>query len=414
MHIMRVYLVGGAVRDRLLGLPVRERDWVVVGALPQELERAGYQSVGREFPVFLHPETHEEYALARLERKVAPGYRGFTTQFSPQVTLAEDLRRRDLTINAMAESDSGELVDPYGGQADLAVRLLRHVSPAFVEDPVRVLRVARFAARFAPLGFRVAPETLELMKSMTAAGEVSALVPERVWQETERALAEIQPQVFFETLRACGALRVIFPEIDALYGVPQPPRWHPEIDTGVHVMLAVGVAASRGASGAVRFAALTHDLGKARTPRERWPSHHGHEEAGVPLIEGLCTRLKVPNGHRELAILAARYHTLVHRALELKPATLLTLLEDCDAVRRPERFAELLTACEADARGRTGREHEPYPQAAYLRQALAAAAATTLSEEERRGLEGREIGERLRERRLAAVTAVKAQARAAL
>ena len=411
---MRVYLVGGAVRDRLLGLPVRERDWVVVGALPQELERAGYQSVGREFPVFLHPQTHEEYALARLERKVAPGYRGFTTQFSPEVTLAEDLKRRDLTINAMAESESGAITDPYGGQADLAARLLRHVSPAFVEDPVRVLRVARFAARFAPLGFRVAPETLELMRSMTAAGEVSALVPERVWQETERALAETRPQVFFETLRACGALRVIFPEIDALYGVPQPPRWHPEIDTGVHVMLAVGVAAARGASDAVRFATLTHDLGKACTPRERWPSHHGHEQAGVPLIEGLCTRLKVPNGHRELAILAARHHTLVHRALELKPATLLTLLEDCDAVRRPERFAELLTACEADARGRTGREHEPYPQAAYLREALAAAAAVTLSEDERRGLEGHAIGERLRLRRLAAVTAVQAQARAAV
>ncbi|HEV8018801.1 MAG TPA: multifunctional CCA addition/repair protein [Steroidobacteraceae bacterium] len=410
MHIMRVYLVGGAVRDQLLGLPVRERDWVVVGALPQELERAGYQSVGREFPVFLHPQTHEEYALARLERKVAPGYRGFTTQFSPEVTLEEDLRRRDLTINAIAASESGEIIDPYGGQADLAARLLRHVSPAFVEDPVRVLRVARFAARFAPLGFRVAPETLELMQRMTAAGEVSALVPERVWQETERALAETQPQVFFETLRACGALGVIFPEIDALYGVPQPPRWHPEIDTGVHVMLAVGLAASLGASGAVRFAALTHDLGKARTPRERWPSHHGHEEAGVPLIEGLCARLKVPNGHRELAILASRYHTLVHRAPELKPTTLLTLLEDCDALRRPERFAELLLACEADARGRTGREHEPYPQAAYLGRALGAAAAVTLSEEQRHGLEGRAIGEELRRRRLVAVGAVKAQA----
>ena len=407
---MRVYLVGGAVRDRLLGLLVRERDWVVVGATPQELERAGYQSVGREFPVFLHPQTHEEYALARLERKVAPGYRGFTTQFSPDVTLEEDLRRRDLTINAMAESDRGELIDPYGGQADLAARLLRHVSPAFAEDPVRVLRVARFAARFAPLGFRVAPETLELMRRMTTDGEVSALVPERVWQETERALAETRPQVFFETLRACGALGVIFPEIAALYGVPQPPRWHPEIDTGVHVMLAVGVAATLGASGAVRFAALTHDLGKARTPRERWPSHHGHEEAGVALIEALCARLRVPNAHRELAILTARYHSLVHRAFELKPATVLDLLENCDALRRPERFAELMLACEADARGRTGREHEPYPQAAYLKQALAAVAAVALTEQERAGLEGRAIGEKLRRQRLAAVTAVKAQA----
>lgn len=404
MRTMQVYLVGGAVRDRLLGLPVRERDWVVVGARPEELQRAGYSPVGREFPVFLHPQTHEEYALARLERKVAPGYRGFTTQFSPDVTLEEDLKRRDLTINAMAQSEAGEIIDPYGGQADLEARLLRHVSEAFMEDPVRILRVARFAARYANLGFGVADETLQLMRRMTAAGEVNALVPERVWQETERALAEARPDVFFETLRACGALAVIFPEIDALHGVPQPPRWHPEIDTGVHVMLAVRYAAQVGASGAVRFAALMHDLGKARTPREHWPSHHGHEELGVPLIEALCDRLKVPNGHRELAILAARYHTLVHRARELKPATLLTLLENCDAFRRPERFAEVLLACEADARGRTGREAEPYPQADYLKTALAAAAAVTLSEEERRGLPGPAIGEEMRRRRLRAIS----------
>jgi tRNA nucleotidyltransferase (CCA-adding enzyme) len=406
---MRVYLVGGAVRDRLLGLTVRERDWVVVGGDPLELERAGYQSVGREFPVFLHPETHEEYALARRERKVAPGYRGFTTQFSPDVTLEEDLGRRDLTINAIAEGEHGELIDPYGGQADLAARQLRHVSAAFVEDPVRILRVARFAARFSSLGFRVAPETLELMRRMTTAGEVAALVPERVWQETERALDEADPGVFFETLRACGALAVIFPEVDALFGVPQPPRWHPEIDTGVHVMLALRCAARLGAPNAVRFAALTHDLGKACTPRERWPSHPGHEEAGVPLIEDLCARLKVPNAHRELAILAARQHTLVHRAAELKPATLLTLLENCDAFRRPERFGELLLACEVDARGRTGRESEPYPQAGYLREALAAAAAVALTEAERRGLSGPAIGEEIRRRRLTAVTAVKAR-----
>jgi tRNA nucleotidyltransferase (CCA-adding enzyme) len=410
MHIMRVYLVGGAVRDRLLGLPVRERDWVVVGAEPQELERAGYQAVGRDFPVFLHPQTHEEYALARRERKVAPGYRGFTTQFSADVTLEEDLRRRDLTINAIAESEGGEIIDPYGGHADLAARRLRHVSEAFVEDPVRILRVARFAARFAALGFRVAPETLELMRRMTAAGEVEALVPERVWQESERALGEAQPQVFFETLRECGALAVIFPEIDALFGVPQPPRWHPEIDTGVHVMLSLACAATLGAPGAVRFAALTHDLGKARTPREHWPSHHGHEEAGVPLIEALCERLKVPNAYRELAILAARYHTVVHRAAELKPATVLGLLENCDAFRRPERFAQLLLACEADARGRTGREQEPYPQATYLKAALTAAAAVALTEEERRGLSGAAIGEALRRRRLAAIGALRAAA----
>src|SRR5215469_11532582 len=323
---MEVYLVGGAVRDRLLGRPVHERDWVVVGARPEDLERDGFVSVGREFPVFLHPGTHEEYALARLERKVAPGYRGFTTQFSPDVTLEEDLRRRDLTINAMAESSSGEIVDPYGGRRDLEARLLRHVSDSFVEDPVRVLRVARFAARYAELGFRVAEETVALMRSMTDSGELTALVPERVWQETERALGESRPDVFFQTLRDCGALAVIFPEIDALFGVPQPAKWHPEIDTGVHVMLAVRYAASVGASTAVRYATLTHDLGKALTPKAILPSHHGHEEAGVNLVEGLSERLKVPNGFRELAVLTCRHHASVHRASELRPSTVLTLL----------------------------------------------------------------------------------------
>jgi tRNA nucleotidyltransferase (CCA-adding enzyme) len=410
MRIMRVYLVGGAVRDRLLGLPVRERDWVVVGAAPEQLVQLGYTPVGREFPVFLHPTTHEEYALARQERKVGPGYRGFTTQFAPTVTLEEDLRRRDLTINAMAEDENGSLIDPYGGQADLQARRLRHVSEAFVEDPVRILRVARFAARFAALGFRVADETLSLMRRISDSGEARTLVPERVWQETERALAEAQPEVFFETLRACGALAVIFPELEALFGVPQPPRWHPEIDTGVHVMLALKYAAGRSASGAVRFAVLTHDLGKAQTPKSDWPSHHGHEEFGVPLINELCDRLKVPNSHRELAVLTARYHTLVHRALELRPATVLTLLESCDAFRRAERFGELLLACEADARGRTGRENAPYPQVAYLKQALATAAGVALSESERRGMEGAEIGEEVRRRRLAAIVTVKAGA----
>jgi tRNA nucleotidyltransferase (CCA-adding enzyme) len=407
---MRVYLVGGAVRDRLLGLPVRERDWVVVGATPEELVRLGYQPVGREFPVFLHPTTHEEYALARQERKVGPGYRGFTTQFAPTVTLEEDLRRRDLTVNAMAEDEDGTLIDPYGGEADIAARSLRHVSEAFVEDPVRILRVARFAARLAPLGFRVAEETLALMRRIADSGEARTLVPERVWQETERALAEAHPEVFFETLRACGALAVIYPEIDALFGVPQPPRWHPEIDTGVHVMLALRYAAAHDAPAAVRFAVLMHDLGKAQTPKADWPRHHGHEEFGVPLINDLCDRLKVPNAQRELAILAARHHTLVHRALELTPATVLTLLENCDALRRPERFAELLLACEADARGRSGRENAPYPQVGYLREALAAAAGATLTESERRGLEGAEIGAELRRRRLAALGNLKREA----
>ena len=403
---MQLYLVGGAVRDRLLGRPVKERDWVVVGASPEELERQGFVPVGREFPVFLHPDTHEEHALARLERKVAPGYRGFTTQFSPDVTLEEDLRRRDLTINAMAETPAGDIVDPYGGRRDLEARLLRHVSESFIEDPVRVLRVARFAARYAELGFRVAEETVALMRRMTESGELTALVPERVWQETERALGESRPDVFFETLRECGALQVIFPELAALYGVPQPPRWHPEIDTGVHVMLALRYSAASGASTTVRFAVLMHDLGKALTAPEHWPSHRGHEEGGVPVIAALCARLKVPNGFRDLAVLTARHHAVVHRAAELRPSTVLKLLETTDAFRRPERFEELLAACEADARGRTGLEAQPYPQRDFLRRALAAAAAVTLDENERQGLAGPAIGEKMRDKRLAAIKAL--------
>lgn len=400
---MQVYLVGGAVRDRLLGRPVIERDWVVVGARPEDLERQGYLPVGREFPVFLHPETHEEYALARLERKVAPGYRGFTTEFSPTVTLEEDLRRRDLTINAMAETVAGEIIDPYGGRRDLEGRLLRHVSEAFVEDPVRVLRVARFAARYAALGFRVAAETVALMRRMSTSGELGALVPERVWQETARALGESRPEVFFETLRACGALAVIFPEVAALFGVPQPARWHPEIDTGAHVMLALRWAAGAGLSNTARFAVLTHDLGKARTAPERWPSHHGHGEAGVPLIEALCTRLRVPHAYRDLAVLTARFHAQVHRADQLRASTILELLEATDAMRRAERFDELLQACEADARGRAGLQARPYPQGEFLRRARAAAAAVALEREERQGLAGAAIGEKIRARRLEAI-----------
>jgi tRNA nucleotidyltransferase (CCA-adding enzyme) len=403
---MQVYLVGGAVRDQLLGIPARERDWVVVGARPEDLERLGYLPVGREFPVFLHPETKEEYALARLESKVAPGYRGFTVRFSPDVTLAEDLRRRDLTINAIAQSATGELIDPFGGADDLKRGVLRHVSEAFVEDPVRVLRVARFAARFGDRGFSVAPETRALMQEMVRNGEIDALVPERVWQETERALGEAHPELFFLTLRECGALEVIFPEVAALYGVPQPARWHPEIDTGVHVMMALKCAVRLNAPTAARFAVLVHDLGKAATPRELWPSHHGHEEAGVSLIEALAARLRVPKEHTELAILTARHHTLVHRALELKPATLLELLEKTDAWRRPERFGALLVACEADARGRAGLEDRAYPQADYLRQAREASAAVTLSAEECQGLVGIAIKEKLRAKRLEALTAM--------
>src|SRR5581483_5830976 len=403
---MEFYLVGGAVRDQLLGLPVRERDWVVVGARPEDLERQGYVSVGREFPVFLHPQTKEEYALARLERKVAPGYRGFTTQFSPDVTLEEDLKRRDLTINAMAQTPAGAIIDPYGGQRDLQARVLRHVSAAFVEDPVRILRLARFAARFAALGFTVAQETATLMQQMVRSGEVDALVPERVWQETERALGEARPDVFFQVLRDCGALAVIFPEIDALYGVPQPAKWHPEIDTGVHVMMALRLAAKIDAPLAVRFAVLAHDLGKARTPQDKWPAHHGHESLGVEPIETLCARLKVPTQLRDLALIVSKFHTHVHRALELKPGTMLKLFEETDAFRRPDRFAEFLTACECDARGRLGLEDRPYPQAQLLRSAIAVVLPVSLTENERQGLAGPAFGDKLREKRLAVLAAL--------
>jgi tRNA nucleotidyltransferase (CCA-adding enzyme) len=408
MSAMQVYLVGGAVRDRLLGREVKERDWVVVGATPAELERAGFLPVGRDFPVFLHPKTKEEHALARLERKVAPGYRGFTTEFSPGVTLEDDLRRRDLTINAMAEDAAGRVIDPYGGLRDLEARLLRHVSDAFAEDPVRILRVARFAARYAALGFRVADETLTLMREMVAAGEADALVAERVWAETEKALGEPAPDVFVRVLRDCGALRVIYPELDALFGVPQPERWHPEVDTGVHQLLALREAVKLGGGVDVRFAVLMHDLGKAQTPAEILPSHHGHEETGVALVEQLCARLRVPNHLRELAVITSRYHTHVHRALELRADTVLKTLESCDALRRPERFASFLMACEADARGRQGLENRDYPQRGYFAAARERAAAVMLTPEERRGMSGEQIGQELRKRRIAAIEALKA------
>jgi tRNA nucleotidyltransferase (CCA-adding enzyme) len=400
---MRIYLVGGAVRDALLGRPVVERDWVVVGATPEELAARGYKAVGRDFPVFLHPDTHEEYALARVERKTAPGYRGFAVEFSPDVTLEDDLKRRDLTINAMAQDESGAIVDPYGGRADLEARLLRHVSDAFVEDPVRILRVARFAARYAPFGFAIADDTLALMRRMVANGEANALVPERVWAETVKALGERRPDVYFEALRACGALAVVFPELDRLWGVPQPEKWHPEIDTGVHVMMVLRQAVELSPLARIRFAALTHDLGKGETPPERWPRHHGHEERSVALVESLCDRLRIPNDFRELALAVARWHGLCHRALELRPSTVLELLEHLDAFRRPERFAEFLLACEADARGRAGLEARNYPQAAYLAEARRLAAAAVLGAEERAGLKGAEIGERLRKRRTEAL-----------
>ena len=404
---MQVYLVGGAVRDGLLGRDVSERDWVVVGATPAELERQGFVPVGRDFPVFLHPKTKEEHALARLERKVAPGYRGFSTEFSPDVTLEDDLKRRDLTINAMAQDQAGNIVDPYGGRRDLDARLLRHVSEAFVEDPVRILRVARFAARYAPLGFAVADETMTLMRQMVADGEAAALVAERVWTETEKALGEPCPDVFVSVLRDCGALKVVYPELDALFGVPQPEKWHPEIDTGVHQLMALRQAVKLGGNVAARFAVLMHDLGKGVTPADKLPSHPGHEEQGAALVERLCGRLRVPNHLRELAVITARYHTHVHRAFELRADTVVKTLEACDAARRPERFADFLLACEADVRGRLGIEDRAYPQREFFAAARDAVSAVTMTAEEREGLSGEQIGQELRRRRVAAVETLK-------
>jgi tRNA nucleotidyltransferase (CCA-adding enzyme) len=406
---MEIYLVGGAVRDRLLGRPYTEHDYVVVGALPDDLVALGYRPVGKDFPVFLHPQTGEQYALARTERKTGPGYYGFATHFSPDVTLEEDLARRDLTINAMAQMADGTIVDPYGGRRDLDARLLRHVSPAFVEDPLRVLRVARFAARFAPLGFAVAPDTLELMQRIVASGELQALVSERVWVETERALGEDRPAVYFEVLRSCGALAQVFPEIEALFGVPQPQKWHPEIDTGVHTMQVLEVAASLSRETTVRFAALAHDLGKGLTPRDQWPGHIGHEASGALLIEQMAGRLRMPNEHRELAVLVARHHARVHRVAEQRPGTILELLEMTDAFRRGDRFERFLLACEADARGR-GPELRlaPYPQAALLRSVLAAASAVRLPAEVLAQEKGPIIAERLRAARIAAIRSLRA------
>ena len=372
---MQVYLVGGAVRDEQLGIPHRERDWCVVGANPGELEALGYQKVGKDFPVFLHPDTKEEYALARTERKTGPGYHGFDFDCSPEVSIEQDLQRRDLTINAIAKDADGTIIDPWGGLADIENRVLRHVSDAFLEDPVRILRVARFAARFAHLGFMVAGETLSLMHRMVEDGEVDALVPDRVWKETELALAGSNARVYFEVLRSCGALRVLFPEVDALFGVAQPEQWHPEIDTGLHVMMVLDQAEKLSDELEVRFAALTHDLGKGMTPRDALPSHPGHEIRGCKLIRRIAERLPVPRACRDLALLVAEYHTHCHRALELRPKTILKVLERSDAFRRPGRFEQLLVTCEADARGRAGLENRRYPQAAFLRGALAAAAA---------------------------------------
>ncbi len=370
---MQVYVVGGAVRDGLLGLPVQDRDHLVVGATPEAMSQLGFLPVGKDFPVFLHPQTHEEYALARTERKTARGYKGFQVYSSPDVTLEEDLIRRDLTINAMAMDVAGVIHDPHGGQADLAARILRHVSPAFAEDPVRILRLARFAARFAD--FTVAPETLELMRAMVADGEIDALVPERVWQELARGLMEARPSRMLSILHECGALARLMPEIERLFGVPQPPQHHPEIDTGVHVLMVIDQAAALGLSLAGRWAALLHDLGKGLTPAEFWPKHHGHEGKGVAPAAALSERLRAPTDCRDLAVMAAREHGIVHRAAELRPETMVELFERCDAFRRPERFAELLRVCTADALGRAGPPARTYPQADRMATALTAARA---------------------------------------
>jgi len=404
---MKTYLVGGAVRDELLGLPIKERDWVVVGARPEELTDLGFRPVGRDFPVFLHPQTNEEHALARTERKTGPGYRGFETRFSPDVTLEQDLERRDLTVNAIARDEQiGAIVDPFGGRKDIEAKLLRHVSPAFVEDPLRVLRVARFAARFAPLGFSVATETVELMRRISKSGELDALVPERVWQETVKALHTEAPQIFFSTLREVHALAIIFPEIDALFGVPQPERWHPEIDTGVHTLMVLEQAAKLTVDPLVRFAALVHDLGKGVTPAEILPRHIGHENRSAELVKSLCTRLRIPNEYRDLAVITARYHGLCHRAAELRPTTVLELLENIDAMRRPIRFEQFLLACEADMRGRTGFETRPYPQADHLRRAYSAASTVKLDPQITQTLDGQQIAERIRRARIDAIARI--------
>ncbi len=399
---MKVYTVGGAVRDALLGLPVKDRDYVVVGATPAQMLAAGYTPVGKDFPVFLHPKTHAEYALARTERKSGHGYHGFVVHAAPDVTLEEDLGRRDLTINAIAEDGDGKLTDPYGGCRDIAAKVLRHVGPAFVEDPVRILRLARFAARFTD--FSVAPETMRLMQQMVADGEVDHLVPERVWQELAKGLQEARPSRMLQVLHDCGALARLLPEVDCLVGVPQRLEYHPEGDAWTHVLLALDGVAERGEELPIRFAVLLHDLGKGSTPPAFWPRHHGHETRGVPLAKALCARLKVPNDCRDLALLTVRYHGDIHRAGELRPGTVLELFEQADAFRRPERFTQLLAACAGDFHGRLGQQEKPYPPADLLAQALAAARGVDAGAVAKGCSEPGQIPQRIRAERTVAIT----------
>ncbi|HCS66607.1 MAG TPA: multifunctional CCA addition/repair protein [Cellvibrio sp.] len=397
---MKTYLVGGAVRDKLLGRTVTERDWVVVGSSPAQMVANGFIPVGQDFPVFLHPQTKEEYALARTERKTGKGYGGFSFYCGDEVTLEDDLIRRDLTINAMAEDDSGEIIDPYNGQQDLADKLLRHVSPAFAEDPVRILRIARFAARYHTLGFRVADETVALMQTMVANGEVDHLVAERIWKETERALGEPHPEIFIDVLRSCNALNRLFPEIDALFGVPQTAVHHPEIDTGIHTLMSLQQAVKLSTSTCVRFATLLHDLGKAKTPSNEWPRHIAHEDRSLPLVKQLCERIAAPKDYKDLALMVAQWHTHCHRALELKPTTVLKVLQSNDAFRRPERFEQFLLCCEADARGRTGFENRAYPQADFFRTALKTAQAVDMAAIQQGGFIGKDFGDEVNRQRL--------------
>ncbi|ENV13075.1 MULTISPECIES: multifunctional CCA addition/repair protein [Acinetobacter] len=403
---MQVYLVGGAVRDHLLGHPYHEKDYVVVGASPNQMLNLGYQPVGKDFPVFLHPETKEEYALARTERKSGTGYHGFEFHTDTSVTLEQDLIRRDLTINAMAMDEAGHVHDPYNGQQDLADRVLRHVSDAFIEDPLRVLRVARFAARYHAMGFHVATETLDLMRQLTESGELNTLTPERVWKETSRALMESHADIYFEVLRSCGALKVLFPEIDALFGVPQRPEYHPEIDCGIHTMMSLQQACRQNYDLDVRFAVLVHDLGKALTPAEELPRHIMHEERGVQPVTELCERFKVPTYTKQLAIAVCKEHLKCHQALNLKPGTLWRLLQRLDVLRRPERVEAFVQACECDSRGRLGLEDRAYPQAQYVREAMQVVRGIK-AQDLPADIQGPDIGEMLIERRIHALAELK-------
>ncbi len=400
---MQLYLVGGAVRDKLLKLPIKDRDWVVTGSTPENMTKLGYKPVGKDFPVFLHPDTHEEYALARTERKTSKGYHGFDFNASPEVTLKQDLLRRDLTINAIAEDENGNIHDFYDGRSDLENKILRHVSTAFAEDPVRILRVARFAARYAYLGFTIATETLQLMSEMVKSGEVDALVAERVWQETERALGEKQPEVYFTTLRECGALKVLFPDIDRLFGVPQPAKWHPEIDTGIHTMMVLQQAVLLSNDAEVRFAALTHDLGKGTTPKDILPSHFGHEDRSHDLVIDLCKQYRIPKRFSELARLTAKYHTHIHKAFDIKAKTVLKVMTACDVYRKPERFSQMLLACKADSRGRTGFEENEYSQLEFYEQAAEICRAVEVKDIIAEGITGVRIKEELHKKRMSAL-----------